>query len=98
MKLVISLLFFAFSGSALAQANTKEAQCKREAGDPGNPTYEVVFKRCMAGPAAAAPAAKAAAPAAAGKPMTEAQCRQMAGDPGNPTYEAVLKRCLATRR
>jgi hypothetical protein len=93
MRLVTFLVLATFAGAALAQAGKKEAQCRQMAGEPGNPTFEAVYKKCMAGPA---PAAKAA-PAAPGRKFTEAQCRQMAGEPGNPTYEAMLKQCLAKR-
>ena len=96
MRLVAFLALATLAGAALAQAGKKDAQCRQMAGEPGNPTFEAVYKKCMAGPAPAAKAAPAA-PAAPGKKMTEAQCRQMAGEPGNPTYEAVLKQCLAKR-
>jgi hypothetical protein len=92
-----AVLMLVFTSAA---AQNKEATCRAQAGEPGNPTYEAMFKRCMGqGPAptggkAPAPAAKAPAPAVPAKKMSEAQCRANAGDPGNPTYEAVLKRCL----
>ena len=95
MRLFGFLLLVAFAGGALAQAGKKEAHCRQQAGEPGSPTFEAMFKKCMGAPAAA-PAAAAKAPP--GKAMAEAQCRQQAGEPGNPTYEAVLKKCLATRR
>jgi hypothetical protein len=96
MKLFVAALLVTFAAAAAAQ-NTREAQCRRMAGEPGNPTYETVLKRCMAD--AAKPAAAASKPGAAGKPVySEAQCRSMAGEPGNPTYEATLKNCLAQRR
>ena len=87
--LILTALLTAACGTALAQPS-KEAACKREAGETNNPTHDAVYKRCMA----AAPASKSAPAAAPAKRMTEAECRRMAGEPGNPTYEAVLRKCL----
>jgi hypothetical protein len=92
MKATLFILALCLALPAAAQ-RSKQEQCSAQAGGPGNPTYDAVYKKCM-GEAAKPPAA-----AGATRPRTkEEQCRSFAGEPGNPTYEAVFKKCLAEKR
>ena len=89
MRFALILILAVFAAPASAQ-RSKADQCKSQAGEPGNPTYEAVFKKCMG----EAPKPAAAKAAAGKRKLSEAECRRQAGDPGNPTYESVLKSCL----
>jgi hypothetical protein len=89
MKAIVFVLCL----SPFAASAASEAECKRMAGDPGNPTYDSVFRQCMKQPA------KPSAAAGASRARTkEEECKTVAGDSGNPTYEAVFKKCLTGKR